>query len=77
MIPVLLIFIPVISGLITFLLKNGNAQIFVIDILGQCVLSANTTEPTNSIDISAFKTGVYTIKILTENGQSVQKIIKE
>ena len=59
------------------LLKNGNAGIYIVNVLGQSVYSATTSETTNTIDVSAFESGIYTVKVITEKGQLVQKIVIE
>jgi hypothetical protein len=62
---------------IDLLLKSGSASIYIVNILGQSVFSTVTSVPNNTIDISTLTTGVYTIKVITEKGQAVQKIIVE
>lgn len=46
----------------------------VINITGQNVLTISNS---NSIDLSGVNTGIYLVKVYTENGMATQKIIKQ
>jgi hypothetical protein len=49
-------------------------EISVMDISGRTVMTLSNT---NSIDVSGLATGVYMLRVATENGVSVQKFVKE
>ncbi len=52
---------------------EGIESVEVIDLSGRTVMSANG----NTMDISALNNGVYTVRINTVNGTSIQKIVKK
>lgn len=54
-----------------------NYQIQIIDIVGNSVYKQNTIYTTNSIDISSFSPGIYTVLITCDEFRYTQKIIKK
>ena len=54
-------------------------SIEVLDMLGQCIFSQKPTANSQQqvlIDISAFKPGIYFVKVETEKGIAIKKIVK-
>lgn len=56
---------------------KSDAEVEITNTLGQLLHAAKTDSKTLEIDLSNNKSGVYFIKILTENGIVIKKIIKE
>ena len=54
-----------------------NAVIDIINIQGQIVYSKSLTEKSNSLDLSNLVSGVYTLKIKTDRGIAIRKLIKQ
>ena len=54
-----------------------KAQVEIINIQGQIVDSKSLTEKTNNLDISNLRSGVYTLRIKTERGIVIRKLIKQ
>ncbi len=54
-----------------------KATVEISTMSGQVITSINTVEKTTHIDIENLKKGIYIIKIRTEQGNSIQKFIKE
>jgi photosystem II stability/assembly factor-like uncharacterized protein len=54
---------------------NGNLSI--LNTSGQQLLQREITEPTTTIDVSGWKSGVYFVKVAGENGVQVGKFIKQ
>jgi hypothetical protein len=44
---------------------------------GQQLLQREITEPTTTIDVSGWKSGVYVVKVIGEKGVNVGKFIKQ
>ena len=62
------------------ILKIGNLQkadIEISNIKGQIVKRISTNETNTTLDISAYASGMYYIKVKTEKGIAVKKFIKE
>jgi len=59
-------------------IPNSNWTLNVLDIKGSIVFE-NTFAPTNkqAIDLSGLANGVYVLKIVTEEGIAVKKVVKE
>jgi hypothetical protein len=57
--------------------SNKNASIEVVDIIGKIVVSEqlNANTLTKQIDISKLQNGVYFVRLIIDNEQSVRKII--
>ncbi len=55
----------------------NNAQIQVLDITGKTIFNTNTTNTTNSINVSSFNKGVYFIKITTNNKTITKQFVKQ
>ncbi|SFZ93600.1 Por secretion system C-terminal sorting domain-containing protein [Flaviramulus basaltis] len=65
------------TGLVNILVKNKQekSQISVYDINGRTLLNKNLNN--KSIDLSSFANGIYLIKINTNSGTVVKRILKE
>lgn len=59
---------------ITNLADHKIVSVAVIDLLGKTVLNKNET---NRVDISGLENGTYLVKIQTDNGTVVKKVIKK
>lgn len=72
------------SGIVNIeyaLATEGNVQLNVTNVLGQSVFAANlgnmNTLNMKTLDLSRFESGVYNIKLSSEKGEIVKKIILE
>ena len=54
---------------------TGSVSIDIYDMLGKSVLTTNKID--NSVDISELKSGIYLVKITTNDGSITKRIIKE
>ena len=54
---------------------SGVKAVRIYSLTGLCV--KNVSDVTNAIDISELAAGLYTVKVLTSNGEKVAKIIKK
>jgi hypothetical protein len=59
------------------ILLAGDSEISIYDITGKLVYSTVGHEGMNTVDVSAFDAGVYTVRVDTENTFSTQKLIVE
>lgn len=66
---------PVKNNLFLELTDNQN-RILLIDFLGQKLIDSSVPSK-YSLDMSAFKRGIYFLKVENSNGVQIQKIIKE
>ena len=62
---------------ITITADNNFNKIEVINFIGQTVIALPNTYDNNTIDISNLKSGVYFVRITSENGTAVQKFVKQ
>ena len=53
--------------------SNGEMTISVMNILGQKVLETTATDNT-TIDLSGFESGIYMVRVMTENGMMTEKV---
>lgn len=60
---------------IELLMKSGEAVVTLENLLGQIVYASKTQENKHSVDVSGFENGVYMVKIKTNEGVSLTKII--
>lgn len=60
------------SDIINVVIDNDINQIIIYDILGKEKLITKS----KSIDISAFETGIYYLKVINSKGESLKKIVK-
>ena len=67
------------SGIFTLNSQSGNARITaVMDMQGRVVYKSNSPAgPLTSIDLSDMASGMYYIKVTTEKGEGVLKVVKE
>ena len=54
-----------------------NCKISVLNYLGESIYVLDDPFPKQEIDISTFANGIYFIRLKTEEGQSVFKIVKD
>ena len=54
----------------------SNANLEVFDVYGRLVYSKNVSSKMNSINLSEFSSGVYTVKISANSQVSIKRIIK-
>lgn len=64
-------------GEILFIETDENATIEIINMQGQIIETLILTDKSNSVDISGLSHGVYSLRIKTENGTTVSKLIKQ
>ncbi len=62
---------------ILFLETDENVTVEIINMQGQIVETLLLTGKTNTVDISGLKRGVYSLRIKTESGITVRKLIKQ
>ena len=66
---------------LTGLANQAPAQLTLLNLLGQTVLK--TTAPVRNgivsatLDLSALPTGLYTVRIATQEGSAVRRVVKE
>jgi len=65
------------SNNVTITASNNFHTIEVLSFLGQVVLSQPNNGTTAEMDISTLTNGVYFVRIISENGTSVQKFVKQ
>lgn len=66
------------NNVLTVNLNNyKNAQIQVIDITGKIVLTTNTTQTKNALDVANLTKGVYFIKIISNNQSTTKQFVKD
>jgi hypothetical protein len=60
-------------------LPQGEYQLYLVDLNGKTLFNHTTKEVTEQIDMSAYATGTYVLKVQTQNTQKVEtfKIIKK
>ena len=68
---------PAAGGNITITSGNNFNKIEMISFLGQTVLSQPNDKTTATLDISNLPSGVYFVRIISEQGTSVQKFVKQ
>ena len=57
---------------------DGNVEVMVIDMTGRILSRETRMNPTNvEMDLTGFASGIYSIKIVSENNISEVKVIKE
>ncbi len=57
---------------------DGNVEVMVIDMTGRILSRETRMNPTNvEMDLTGFASGIYSIKIVSENNTSEVKVIKE
>jgi hypothetical protein len=56
---------------------NQKAIIEILNIEGQIIMAINGTDTLTTIDIKDLSSGVYIVKVKTDNGSAVKKFIKE
>jgi len=69
---------PVSNRLQIVFPKNiQEAQVSLFDILGKLILNKGISETSNSINLEDTKTGIYIIKIQSQNQTNTYKLIKQ
>jgi len=59
-------------------IQNANPVVFIMDVFGKTVKTINNiTESTLKINTSNYPKGVYFIKIMSDNGTVIKKVIIE
>jgi len=54
-----------------------KATLEIINVQGQIVDTKNLTEKSNNLDLSNLVSGVYTLRIKTDKGIAMRKLIKQ
>ncbi|MDR0205698.1 MAG: T9SS type A sorting domain-containing protein [Bacteroidales bacterium] len=62
---------------ITITAKIDFSKVEIVNFLGQIVLTQSNDSKKSEVDISNLTNGVYFVRIISENGTSVQKFIKQ
>jgi len=62
---------------ITILSKGNLNKIEVINFLGQTVFSQSLSGNESTLNISTFNSGIYFVRVTTDNGTNVQKFVKK
>jgi hypothetical protein len=68
---------PVDKKLIVILADQKNSEISIFRIDGTCLLSAMLATPQTEIDVSAYSSGIYFVRISNEHDTSTLKFLKE
>jgi hypothetical protein len=58
-------------------LSGKSYQVGIYDIVGKEVYSSTATAGNHTVDVSNLSTGLYTVKITTEKGQTARKLVIE
>ncbi|PCJ25516.1 MAG: hypothetical protein COA97_07550 [Flavobacteriales bacterium] len=69
---------PVSSNLTIELIdfnKSFKAQIYLTDITGKEVYATSINQSINTIDVSSFKSGLYLLKIVSDNGEVKSSLV--
>ena len=56
-------------------LSNANSSVELINVMGQVVASGNTPNGQYTFDVSTISNGIYTVKMLGDSKQAIQKIV--
>lgn len=56
---------------------NGLARLEVFDVLGKRIYAQELSELTNRINISNWNSGMYLVKITSENGSQTKRFVKQ
>ena len=56
-------------------LSNANSSVELINMMGQVVASGNTPNGQYTFDVSTISNGIYTVKMLGDSKQAIQKIV--
>ena len=54
---------------------EGETTINIFDMSGRCIYKCNTSDATNIISTNAFRSSVFVIQKIDDNGIKVQKIV--
>ena len=55
---------------------EGLTEVEVYNLVGQCLLRKTVTESIVTIDMNALQNGVYIVKVSSNSGSVMQKVIK-
>ncbi|MCB0445275.1 MAG: T9SS type A sorting domain-containing protein [Gelidibacter sp.] len=56
---------------------DNNAKLEVFDVLGKKLLTKNLNKITSTMDVSKWNSGVYLIRVITDNGTQTKRFIKQ
>lgn len=62
------------NGIVNITSDERVLEVSIFNALGQCVLTENTQR---QFDLTAFDNGIYTVKIKTQNGIAVKRVVKK
>lgn len=74
--PFVQIFPNPVSSSVNIILQTESAQLELLDVQGKLIYS-ETLKKENDIDLSAYQSGVYFLKITCDNQPTVERIIKQ
>lgn len=63
------------EGMVNVVLGAGTSTVTVFNSIGEVVVSATMTEGMHTLDLSAYSTGVYTVRVQSEQGVSAQRLL--
>jgi len=72
--PRILIYPNPVSDILNIVSNDNIKSIEILNFIGQCLIKKTTDSKNAMVDVSAFKTGIYFIKLETENGLKTEKI---
>ncbi|MDR2970304.1 MAG: T9SS type A sorting domain-containing protein [Bacteroidales bacterium] len=75
--PVFTIFPNPSTHLITVSAKTSFSKVEVCNFLGQTILSQQNDSNTAQLNVSSLSSGVYFVRIISNNGTSVKKFVKQ
>ncbi len=59
-------------------IKNKNPKVYIMDVLGKMIeTKENLTTDKLTIDASSYKKGIYFVKIVSDNGNVIKKVVVE
>ncbi|HMB99520.1 MAG TPA: T9SS type A sorting domain-containing protein [Flavobacteriaceae bacterium] len=67
---------PVSSNYVN-IATTQDLDVILYNVLGKQILTEKVTSSQNTIDLSNFNKGIYLVKLISENGQVIKKLIKQ
>ena len=66
-----------VNDMVNIKANTAISSIEIYDVQGRIVHKKITNQKTESIDVAAYSNGIYFLKIKTELGEKVEKIVKK
>ncbi|MBO6607041.1 MAG: endonuclease [Psychroserpens sp.] len=66
-----------LNGNTLFISTNENLNVEIYDVLGKRMLTTSVSSDNNTIDVSNLKSGLYLVRIISDNRSITKKLIKQ